>query len=73
MTPDYYFIYFEESEPERQIISVTLARDPLDGRLGLKITGTPAGVGPLEVGQTVRAGIDGLASELWLRVASKLP
>jgi hypothetical protein len=34
----------EDSEPERKIVSVTLARDPLDGRLGLKITGTPSGV-----------------------------
>ena len=34
----------EDSEPERKIVAVTLARDPSDGRLGLKISGTPSGV-----------------------------
>jgi hypothetical protein len=33
----------EESEPERQIVSVVLVKDP-QGRLGLKITGTPSGI-----------------------------
>lgn len=35
------------------------------------LTGTPAGVGALEPGHEVRAGIDGIA-ELWLRVCSRL-
>jgi len=33
----------EESEPERQIVSVVLIKDD-QGRLGLKITGTPSGI-----------------------------
>ena len=33
----------EESEPERQIVSVVLVKDA-QGRLGLKITGTPSGI-----------------------------
>ena len=33
----------EESEPERQIVSVVLVKDH-QGRLGLKITGTPSGI-----------------------------
>lgn len=33
----------EESEPERQIVSVVLVKDN-QGRLGLKITGTPSGI-----------------------------
>jgi len=33
----------EESEPERQIVSVVLLKDE-QGRLGLKITGTPSGI-----------------------------
>ncbi len=33
----------EESEPERQIVSVLLLKDE-QGRLGLKITGTPSGI-----------------------------
>ena len=33
----------EESEPERQIVSVVLVKDG-QGRLGLKITGTPSGI-----------------------------
>jgi fumarylpyruvate hydrolase len=38
------------------IISASMALQPGD----LIMTGTPAGVGPLKVGQTVRGGIDGL-------------
>ena len=33
----------EESQPERQIVSVVLVKDH-QGRLGLKITGTPSGI-----------------------------
>jgi hypothetical protein len=33
----------EESQPERQIVSVVLVKD-YQGRLGLKITGTPSGI-----------------------------
>ena len=33
----------EDSEPERQIVAVTLTKDA-NGKLGLKITGTPAGI-----------------------------
>ena len=33
----------EDSEPERQIVSVSLKKDS-EGRLGLKITGTPSGI-----------------------------
>ncbi|TRY73025.1 hypothetical protein TCAL_12859 [Tigriopus californicus] len=33
----------EDSEPERQIVMVTLTKDP-QGKLGLKITGTPSGI-----------------------------
>lgn len=46
------------------LISRSIALAPGD----LVLTGTPAGVGPIERGQTVRAGIDGLR-ELQLTVA----
>ena len=37
------FDAMETDEPERQIVSVTLHKDP-NGKLGLKITGTPSGI-----------------------------
>ncbi len=34
----------EAGEPERQIVAVTVVKDAVTGKLGIKIAGTPAGV-----------------------------
>jgi fumarylpyruvate hydrolase len=56
--------------PVRDVISI-LSRSVTLAPGDLVLTGTPAGVGPLTVGQHVRAGIDGLG-ELELEITAEV-